>query len=235
MTSSDAQPAVTPSLEARFQAYRAAHPAHQFVIGDASGTVAVIVQRPAGPELVARAADLPSLLDVLGAPSGGVRASHMADRATPVCDGYFGSLDPAAAEAIAAVDRRCLHEEKARVAPWVAEKLTEPAHGTRRRMRMWERLTARIAGGWPPDGTCLADEYVNDLDTRDSLDKTAGELPAAVAGNFRAVLGHLDAAFRAATYDDGGSSIAWRMNESPSELELRPWWWRRRPANAPWA
>ena len=58
-------------LEARFQAYRAAHPAHQFVIGDASGIMAVIEERPVGPELVAHAADLPSLLDMVGA--GGER------------------------------------------------------------------------------------------------------------------------------------------------------------------
>lgn len=61
--------AITPSLEARFRAYRAAHPAHQFVIGDASGILAVIVPRPAGPELLAWAADLAGLLDMVGAPS----------------------------------------------------------------------------------------------------------------------------------------------------------------------
>lgn len=154
--------------------------------------------------------------------------------ATPICDGYFSSLDPTAVEAIADVDQQLLQEEKARVAPWVAEKLTEPTHGVRRRMRMWERLISRIAQGWPPDGTYLVDEYVNDLDTRDSLDKTADELPSTVAVGFKDVLNRLDDAFREATYDDGGSSIAWRMNESARELELRPWWWRRRPANAPW-
>lgn len=155
--------------------------------------------------------------------------------ATPICDGYFSSLDPAAVEVIAAVDQRLLQDEKARVAPWVAEKLTEPTHGVQRRMRMWERLPVRIVQDWPPDGTYLVDEYVNDLDTRDSLDETASELPPTVSAGFKAVLSRLDDAFREATYDDGGSSIAWRMNESAIELELRPWWWRRRPQNAPWA
>lgn len=159
----------------------------------------------------------------------------MPELATPICDDYFGSLDPAEAEAIAAVDERYLREEKARVAPWVAEKLVTPTHSVQRRMRMWERLPARIIQEWPPDGTYLVDEYVNDLDTRDSLEETAGELRPTAADGFRAVLARLDSAFREATYDDNGSSIAWRMNEPAAALEQRPWWWRRRPANAPWA
>lgn len=159
----------------------------------------------------------------------------MPELATPVCDGYFGSLDPAAAEAIAAIDERYLQEEKSRVAPWVAEQLTAPTHSVQRRMRMWERLTARILQNWPPDGTYLVDEYVNDLDTRDSMENTAMELPPTVGDDFKAVLARLDEAFREATYDDGGSSIAWRMNETRVALQLRPWWWHRRPENAPWA
>lgn len=155
--------------------------------------------------------------------------------ATPICDGYFGSLDQAAVEAIAALDQRYLQEEKARVAPWVAEKLTEPTHSLRRRMQLWERLTARIVQDWPPDGTYLVDEYVNDLDTRDTLEQTAHELPPEAAGGFRAVLKRLDQEFREATEDDHGASIAWRMNEPTSALLLRAWWWHRRPANAPWA
>lgn len=154
--------------------------------------------------------------------------------ATPVCDVYFASLDRAAAEAVAAVDGRYLEEEKSRVAPWVAEALTAPTHGVQRRMQMWERLTARMIQGWPPDGTYLVDEYVSDLDTRDSLETTASELASAAADGFRAVLARLDDAFREATYDDDGSSVGWRMDETAA-LKLRPWWWRRRPENAPWA
>jgi hypothetical protein len=56
-----------------------------------------------------------------------------------------------------------------------------------------------------------------------------------VAAGLKAILNHLDDAFRDTTYDDDGSSIAWRMNESKIALKMRPWWWRRRPANAPWA
>lgn len=159
----------------------------------------------------------------------------MPARATPVCDDYFGSLDRAAAAAMTAVDERYLQEEKSRVAPWVAEKLTAPTHSVQRRMRMWERLTVRITQGWPPDGTYLVDEYVNDLDTRDSLETTASELPPAAADGFKAALARLDDVFRGATYDDDGSSIVWRMNETGAALKLRPWWWRRRPVDAPWA
>jgi hypothetical protein len=60
--------AVTSSLEGRVRAYRAAHPEHQFIRVDASGIVAVIVRRSCGPEIVALADDLHSLLDMVGAP-----------------------------------------------------------------------------------------------------------------------------------------------------------------------
>lgn len=158
----------------------------------------------------------------------------MPQLATPVTDAYFSSLSPAAAEAIAALDDVALQEEKARVAAWVAEKLTEPTHSVRRRTQLWERLTLRITQEWPPDGTYLVDEYVNDLDTRDSLEQTKRTLPTSVQAGFTTLLTRLDDAFRKATVEDGGASIAWRMNEPPADLARRPWWWHRRPVNAPW-
>jgi len=152
---------------------------------------------------------------------------------TPVADVYFASLSPAAAEAIAALDEETLREQKARVAPWVAEKLTEATHSVPRRSREWERLTGRILNNWPPDGIYYVDEYVNDLDNRGALERISHVLPSAAA--FGAMLARLDDAFREATVDDGGASIAWRMNESAEDLARRPWWWHRRPVNAPWA
>jgi hypothetical protein len=159
----------------------------------------------------------------------------MSQLATPISDDYFASLDPAGVEAIAAIDEHYLREEKARVASWVAEKLTTPTHSVQRRAQLWERLTVRILQDWPPDGTYLVDEYINDLDTRDSLEETANRLPSPVAAGFTAMLTRLDDAFREVTFEDGGESIAWRLNESRIDLALRPWWWTRRPHTAPWA
>jgi hypothetical protein len=154
---------------------------------------------------------------------------------TPVTDAYFAALSPAAAEAIAAVDVVALREQKARMASWAAENLTEATNSVARRSRQWERLTGRIVHNWPPDGTYLVDEYVNDLDTRDTLERTRQELPTVAAATFADMLARLDESFREATVDDGGASIAWRMNESVEDLAQRPWWWHRRPVNAPWA
>jgi hypothetical protein len=60
--------AVTASLAARVQAYRAAHPGHEIVLGDVTGIAAVITRRPGGPEVLSWALDLPALLDMVGAP-----------------------------------------------------------------------------------------------------------------------------------------------------------------------
>lgn len=154
---------------------------------------------------------------------------------TPVTDAYFAALPPAAAEAFAALDEVALSEQKARMAPWAADKLKEPTTSVRRRARQWERLTVRILQGWPPDGTYLVDEYVNDLETRDSLEDTRAGLPPEAATGFAALLARLDDAFREATDDDGGASIAWRAPEPADGSAARPWWWHRRPADAPWA
>lgn len=153
---------------------------------------------------------------------------------TPVADAYFSSLPAAAAEVIAALDAAALHEQKGRMAPWAAEKLIEATNSVSRATREWERLTGRILGNWPPDGNYLVDEYVNDLDARDVLERIKNELPAEVSSSLASVLERLDGGFREVTVDDGGASIAWRMNESAEELARRPWWWHRRPENAPW-
>ncbi|WP_333767492.1 hypothetical protein [Streptomyces sp. IBSBF 2435] len=158
----------------------------------------------------------------------------MSPLSTPVADACFSSLSHAAAEAIAALDAVALREQKARMAPWAAEKLREATNSVPRRSREWERLTARIVHDWPPDGTYLVDEYVNDLATRDTLERTKHELPASAATEFTAMLTRLDDAFREVTVDDGGASIAWRTNASEPDLAQRPWWWHRRPVNAPW-
>jgi hypothetical protein len=60
--------AVTAPLAARVQAYRAAHPGHEIVLGDVTGIAAVITRHPGGPEILSWALSLPALLDMVGAP-----------------------------------------------------------------------------------------------------------------------------------------------------------------------
>ncbi|MCF3961076.1 hypothetical protein [Streptomyces fuscigenes] len=159
----------------------------------------------------------------------------MARLAVPTTERYFSTLTPADARVFDALDREALEEEKSRVAPWVAEKLTTPTLGVKRRLAIWETLGVRMREGWPPDGTYFVDEYVNDLDTRDALEELAEGLPEGAGRGFRAVLGELDEVFEALTEEDGGASLAWRLDEAEGEAPLRAWWWHRAPADAPWA
>ncbi|MGQ4516452.1 hypothetical protein [Streptomyces sp. DW26H14] len=121
------------------------------------------------------------------------------------------------------------------MAPWVAEKLTTATHSVKRRLAIWETLGVRMREGWPPDGTYFVDEFVNDLDTRDALEELAEGLPDGVEPGFRAVLDDLDGVFESLTYEDGGVSLAWRLDEPEGETARRAWWWHRTPADAPWS
>ena len=89
-------------------------------------------------------------------------------------------------------------------------------------LAVWEGLTARMTGGWPPDGWYPAAYFQEDLRSRDHLEAALQRLPAAGAAAVAAALGRLDEAFRAGTVE---------VSDVPQSLD---WWWRRVPDPLPW-
>lgn len=136
---------------------------------------------------------------------------------------------------MAKIDAYELAQERARVAPWIAERLTQPSRGVGKRLRAWERLGARLAVfDQTADDYYLIDEYVNDLDIRDALERLSAQLPAESRPVFDNLLHQLDQRFRDVTEEDGGEALRWRLNEPATATALRPWWWQRRPTKLPW-
>jgi hypothetical protein len=101
-------------------------------------------------------------------------------------------------------------------------------------LMVWEMLTARMTGGWPPDGWYPAEYYAQDLRARDELAESVDQLADAIAAPVLAALERLDERFRAGTVDDVDSTLAGLTGISRIDLRLREWWWRRIPNPVPW-
>ena len=164
-----------------------------------------------------------------------IRKNTMPAIPTPLVDTYLEHLDPLSEPALAEIDADELEKQRARVAPWGAERLVESTRSVGNRLRAWEQLSARLATfGQTEDDYYLIDEYVNDLDIRDALERLRAQLPAEARTGFDALLNQLDQRFREVTQDDGGESLHWRLNEPASATAARAWWWQRRPVRLPW-
>lgn len=161
---------------------------------------------------------------------GGVALS---ESQTPWVDEYFRTLDNETARAFADLDAIELEQQRARVAPWVATKLKTPSNSVERRLRNWEMLCFRIDGA-RGRGAYMIDEYVNDLDIRDSLELIRGRLSGVSSKSFDALLKKIDDRFIALTIDDAGEELRWRISSSAIG-DTRAWWWYRRPREIPWS
>ncbi|MFE1830829.1 hypothetical protein [Streptomyces yangpuensis] len=126
--------------------------------------------------------------------------------ATPVADGLFSGSDS--------------HDVAAEV---------------RRLLWAWEAMISRMAADWPPSHWYGAEMYREDLQSRDQLELALTTLNPEARATVAAVLPALDARFRSLTVDDGGSELATALRPTAQDLPVEPWYWRRRPARAPWA
>ncbi|MYS24967.1 hypothetical protein GA0115240_172025 [Streptomyces sp. DvalAA-14] len=109
-----------------------------------------------------------------------------------------------------------------------------PAQAARDLLSAWERLTVRMAEGWPPSRWYSAALYEDDLLTRTRLDTALEGLSADQRAAARSVLGVLDATYRSRTVDDGGTLLATALGQPAEALASRPWYWHRHPDPAPW-
>ena len=115
---------------------------------------------------------------------------------------------------------------------------TDPDRGplgtVRDRLRIWEALTVRMAGNWPPLGWYGASLYVMDLDFRDEVTTLLRQLAEPDRDTAQTVLDLLDAAYHDLTVDDGGAALIAAGVLTPQEMAGKPWYWRRRPHTLPW-
>jgi hypothetical protein len=111
------------------------------------------------------------------------------------------------------------------LAAWLADEDTVLPEGSQDAVRqartyltVWEQLTERIAGGWPPDGWYPTDFYRDDLTARDQLETALTRLPAAATGRFRWATGRVDDKFKTVTH---------QTTTPPAQGDA--WWWQRVP------
>lgn len=99
---------------------------------------------------------------------------------------------------------------------------------------MWERLSVRMAEGWPPLGWYDASMYRETLESRDEVEALIAEFPQDDSADAMEALRRIDARYRELTVDDAGAALVGTGQVSADEIAARPWYWRRRPAELPW-
>ncbi|GAA1450781.1 hypothetical protein GCM10009602_47880 [Nocardiopsis tropica] len=98
----------------------------------------------------------------------------------------------------------------------------------------WERLTVRMATGWPPIAWYPASMYEEDLRFRDKVQKLAQDISDDDRGLVLEMLDEVDGVYRGMTVEDGGRALAEACGFSVRDFSERPWYWLRRPSELPW-
>ncbi|XKK39100.1 hypothetical protein HFP72_32645 [Nocardiopsis sp. ARC36] len=98
----------------------------------------------------------------------------------------------------------------------------------------WERLTVRMATGWPPSAWYPASMYEEDLRFRDKVQKLAQNISDDDRGLVLEMLDEVDGVYRGMTVEDGGRALVEACDMSLGDFVGRPWYWLRRPCELPW-
>ncbi|WP_433327544.1 hypothetical protein [Spirillospora sp. CA-294931] len=130
----------------------------------------------------------------------------------------------------AEADEERLTLERSRLPERTARLLDEPVYSLRARVSSWERLTLRLAG----DGELYVEEYVNDLESRDQLDRLLEAREPLNAEPVTGLLARLDARFDELTVDDAGEALRPYVRALREGAPLAGRWYRR-PERASWA
>ncbi|MFI6376363.1 hypothetical protein [Streptomyces sp. NPDC050546] len=91
-------------------------------------------------------------------------------------------------------------------------------------LRVWERLTHRLASNWAPSDRYRADLFHRDLEARDSLERVVPELGEEHADALRDAVTRLDQTFSEHTVP----------KPTQDNVEAAPWWQNRVPRHMPW-
>ncbi len=152
---------------------------------------------------------------------------------TPDTEEVWQYLSPGILDEIRLIDEEVLAAQRANLSPEVAATISAPTYSLLNRFRYWEELVRNIESDWAERGGYLVDEYVNNLDSRDSIDQVLARLPVTAADALGPLLRELDQRFQQGTTYDGG-------------IELQPWvarlrqgvrlsdCWYRKPRVIPW-
>jgi hypothetical protein len=86
---------------------------------------------------------------------------------------------------------------------------------------------------WLPRGRYFIDEYVNNLDSRDGIDRVLAGLPEVVGVALRPLLHELDQRFLNFTTPDGGAELRPWVARLREGVQLSERWYRK-PRVIPW-
>jgi hypothetical protein len=153
---------------------------------------------------------------------------------TPATEAAWQELTAAQLAVVAALDFDRLTLERSRLPDEVARKISEPIYSLKARFRFWERLVSRMANNWEPDGYYLIDEYVNDLESRDEIDRMVSFEPALRGDPLSSLIQYLDSRFEVATVEDGGTELQLWVPRLSWRADLSGRWYRK-PVNVPWS
>ncbi|MFC9736641.1 hypothetical protein ACFVKC_01830 [Streptomyces noursei] len=111
------------------------------------------------------------------------------------------------------------------------EGISEDRREVRSLLVNWERLTVRMATGWPPSAWYPASLYAEDLELRDQVAGAIEQLPEDERQSAREALEQIDQKYRELTVEDGGENLS---TAADVPITDRAWYWYRRPLNPPW-
>ncbi|MFE3591546.1 hypothetical protein ACFXOY_29030 [Streptomyces niveus] len=150
----------------------------------------------------------------------------------PNTDETWSRLAPSAIDSVARYDACRLEIERARVAPGIREKITDPVYSVRNLFSSWEHLVRRMESDWQLPGQYPISAYTNDLDARDQLQIAMGTLTEEAQAELSILLAALDARFvRESVLDEVGELRPWLK---PSSGEEPHGFWLRKPRDHPW-
>ncbi len=115
-----------------------------------------------------------------------------------------------------------------------AEPEPGPLNTVYNRLRVWERLTVRMARSWPPLGWYGTALYAMDLDLRDEVTTLLPQLAEPDRETAQTVLDLLDTAYRDLTVEDAGAALVAAGAVTAEEMAGKTWPWHRRPSTLPW-
>lgn len=151
----------------------------------------------------------------------------------PDTENTWRQLTNEVVDAIRQADEDVLELQRSSVSSEVAAKIDEATYSLQNRFRYWEEMVRSMANGWLPRGHYFIDEYLNNLDSRDSIDRVLEVLPKQVGVALHPLLHTLDQRFMQYTAPDGGVELRpWvaRLREG-AQLSER---WYRKPRSIPW-
>jgi hypothetical protein len=152
---------------------------------------------------------------------------------SPDTEEVWQHLLPGLLGQIRLIDQEVLAVQRANLSPDVAATISEPTYSLRNRFRYWEELVWNMANGWAGRGRYFVDEYVNNLDSRDSIDEILARLPATAGDALGPLLRELDQRFQQGTTYDGGTELQPWVARLRKGVQLSERWYRK-PRVIPW-